>query len=208
MPSDTEKEWQKFHKIFPTYALMSIETRQDIFEGIAEHCKDGMVFVETGIFTGGSFCFLGSEVIKRNKSVEMHAVDNFLFENISPESEDEVIEAHGEQWRGNLYGLFLDNVERNGLTEITTVHSMDSIEASKDFEDDSIDFIHFDGSHDFTYVKDEIFGWIPKLKENSIIAGHDYPSLRHVIDPIFGEYLTVVNNESYIVELGEGFQID
>tara|TARA_Y100000310_G_scaffold268034_1_gene280450 strand:+ start:456 stop:1076 length:621 start_codon:yes stop_codon:yes gene_type:complete len=200
-----EKEWQKFHKVFPVYALMSIETRQDIFSTMAENAVDGMVFVETGIFTGGSFCFLGNELKKRNKQVTMHAVDNFLFENISKESEDEVVEAHGEEWRGRYYDLFLHNLETYGLTEMTEIHAMDSIEASKTFEDESIDFIHFDGSHASDYVKAEISAWLPKLKENSVIAGHDYPALYMTINSIFGNHIQVVNDESYIVKLGNGF---
>ena len=127
------------------------------------------------------------------------------FENISKESEDEVVEAHGEEWRGRLYELFLHNLETYGLTEMTEIHAMDSIEASKTFEDNSIDFIHFDGSHASEYVKAEISAWLPKLKENSVIAGHDYPALYMTINSIFGNHIQVINNESYIVKLGNGF---
>ena len=203
---EEEKYWEKCHKIFPVYALMGIDTRQDIFSSIAELASDGMTFVETGVFTGGSFCFLGNELNKRNKTVSMNAVDNFLFENISPESEDEVCDAHGEEWRGRLYDLFIHNLETYNLTDMTTIHAKDSIEASKDFEDNSIDFIHFDGDHNPNYVREEIQAWLPKLKEDSIIAGHDYKWLHPVIDSVFGkQHVWNVNNESYLVRIGQGF---
>ena len=191
-------------EVFPVYALMGMSTRQDIFGVIADRCKDGMNFVEVGIFTGGSFCFLGNELKKRNKRVTMHAVDNFLFENISQESENDVVEAHGEEWSGRFYDLFLHNLKTHGLTEMTKIHAMDSIETSKKFEDNSIDFIHFDGSHNMDYVRDEIFAWQPKLKKDSVIAGHDYSALRPVIDSIFGNDLIVINKESYVVKVGNG----
>ena len=81
---------------------------------------------------------------------------------------------------------------------------MDSIEASKKFEDNSIDFIHFDGNHNADYVRDEIFAWQPKLKKDSVIAGHDYNHLRGTIDFIFGNDLIVINDESYVVKIGDG----
>ena len=102
------------------------------------------------------------------------------------------------------YDLFLHNLKTHGLTEMTKIHAMDSIETSKKFEDNSIDFIHFDGNHNMDYVRDEIFAWQPKLKKDSVIAGHVYNALRPVIDSIFGNDLIVINKESYVVKLGNG----
>ena len=200
--------WDTSLNSFPVFALMGINTKESLFSKIAEDASNGMTFVETGIFTGGSFCFLGKELKKRNKTVSMHAVDNFLFQNISQHSANMVCKAHGEEWRGRFYDLFLHNLESCGLTNMTTIHAKDSIEASKDFEDSSIDFIHFDGSHDYRYVKEEIKAWFPKLKEDSVIAGHDYDSLSSVIDEVFGDQVETINNESYIVVLGKGLKSD
>ena len=188
---------------FPIYALMG-DAKSEIFSYVADNASDGMTFVETGVFVGGSLCYLGNELKKRNKTVSLNAVDDFLFENISPEGVDEVCEAHGEEWRGRFYDLFLHNLKTHGLTEMTKIHAMDSIETSKKFEDNSIDFIHFDGSHNMDYVRDEIFAWQPKLKKDSVIAGHDYSALRPVIDSIFGNDLIVINKESYVVKVGNG----
>jgi predicted O-methyltransferase YrrM len=42
------------------------------------------------------------------------------------------------------------------------------------FEDNSIDFIYIDGDHSYNAVKQDLEMYLPKLKDNGIIGGHDY----------------------------------
>ena len=49
-----------------------------------------------------------------------------------------------------------------------------SMEAIKDFNDNSLDFVFIDGNHDFRYVVDDIDEWSKKVKPGGIISGHDY----------------------------------
>jgi hypothetical protein len=49
-----------------------------------------------------------------------------------------------------------------------------SMEAVKDFEDDSIDFVYIDGNHQFRYIAEDLFEWTKKVKKGGIISGHDY----------------------------------
>jgi len=49
-----------------------------------------------------------------------------------------------------------------------------SMEAVKDFEDESIDFVYIDGHHGFKYVTEDIYEWSKKVKKGGIISGHDY----------------------------------
>ena len=49
-----------------------------------------------------------------------------------------------------------------------------SINASKQFEKESIDFVFIDGDHSYESVKNDIKYWEPKVKENGLIIGHDY----------------------------------
>lgn len=37
-----------------------------------------------------------------------------------------------------------------------------------------MDFVFIDAAHDYESVKKDINAWLPKVKENGIIAGHDY----------------------------------
>ena len=49
-----------------------------------------------------------------------------------------------------------------------------SVDAAKDFEDESLDFVYIDGSHNFDSVMLDLLYWVPKVKTGGIVAGHDY----------------------------------
>lgn len=49
-----------------------------------------------------------------------------------------------------------------------------SVEAAKDFEDGSLDFVFIDAAHDFVNVVNDLAAWEPKVKSGGCIAGHDF----------------------------------
>lgn len=49
-----------------------------------------------------------------------------------------------------------------------------SMEAVKDFKDNSLDFVYIDGNHDFLNVAQDIHYWTKKVRPGGIVAGHDY----------------------------------
>ena len=54
-----------------------------------------------------------------------------------------------------------------------------SKDACKDFEDESLDFIFIDGSHEFEDCYNDIINWYPKVKKNGVIMGHDWYHSSH-----------------------------
>lgn len=49
-----------------------------------------------------------------------------------------------------------------------------SIEAVKQFTDDSLDFVYIDANHSYDAVKEDITIWTPKVRSGGIVSGHDY----------------------------------
>lgn len=49
-----------------------------------------------------------------------------------------------------------------------------SMEAVKEFQNSSIDFVYIDANHQFDYVVNDIIEWTKKVKKGGIVAGHDY----------------------------------
>lgn len=49
-----------------------------------------------------------------------------------------------------------------------------SIEAVKDFSDESLDFVYIDANHSYQSVLDDINAWYYKVKKNGVLAGHDF----------------------------------
>jgi hypothetical protein len=49
-----------------------------------------------------------------------------------------------------------------------------SVDAAKDFEDESLDFVFIDGDHEFQAITNDIAVWLKKIRKGGIISGHDY----------------------------------
>jgi hypothetical protein len=49
-----------------------------------------------------------------------------------------------------------------------------SMDAVRDFPDESISAVYIDAHHGFKYVAEDLWEWSKKVKKGGIIAGHDY----------------------------------
>ncbi len=49
-----------------------------------------------------------------------------------------------------------------------------SMDAVKDFEDCSLDFVYIDANHSYKHVTEDITEWSKKIKPGGIVSGHDY----------------------------------
>lgn len=72
--------------------------------------------------------------------------------------------------------------------EIIKKFSMDAI---KDFADESLDFVYIDGDHNFQNCTNDIAEWSKKIRYGGIISGHDYirhnkPTNIHVYEVVRG----------------------
>lgn len=59
--------------------------------------------------------------------------------------------------------------------EIIKAYSMDAL---KQFKDESLDFVYIDANHREEFVTQDITGWIKKVRKGGIISGHDYARIR------------------------------
>lgn len=87
------------------------------------------------------------------------------------------------------------SILRDNLKDFSNVvfHVIDSVEASKKFEDRSIDMVFIDGDHRYPKVRQDIEAWLPKAKK--IICGHDYidehPLVVKAVKEVFGVNFTL-----------------
>jgi len=49
-----------------------------------------------------------------------------------------------------------------------------SVDASKTFQDESIDYIFIDCNHTYEWVVEDLKAWVPKVRQGGIVMGHDY----------------------------------
>ncbi len=180
--------------------LVDEETHREVFQAIADRFTSDMVFVETGVFLGSDIVTFGLRCKDRKIYPEIWAVDNFLSENISEASKN-YVGVHDD-----FRGAFERNLQNVGLWGDVLIIESDSVEAADEFEDESVDFLFLDSCHEYTFVKNELEKWLPKMKKDSIIAGHDYPSdgIKRAVAEVLGEVTTTSNGASYIKVIGKG----
>lgn len=82
------------------------------------------------------------------------------------------IDAWPGAWEGNR-PTFIRNINRAPELPIQWLH-VDSLEAARLFDDESLDLVFMDSDHTYEHVIKEIRLWLPKVKLGGILCGHDY----------------------------------
>ena len=72
---------------------------------------------------------------------------------------------------------YLAEYLENGQCQLIRKPSMDAV---KEFEDNSLDFVYIDGNHLFKYVADDMCEWWKKVKKGGVMCGHDYTDTEHL----------------------------
>lgn len=69
--------------------------------------------------------------------------------------------------------------------EIVRKFSMDAV---KDFEDESLDFVYIDANHRFEFAAQDVGFWSRKVKRGGIVSGHDYirQTGNHIVQAVQG----------------------
>lgn len=128
------------------------------YERIANQLPDNCIVVEVGVADGASSLFLAEKLYSLSKKFKMYLVDNMGYGGYHQMN---------TIWR---------NVHESGLADYIEIIPKDSVEASKDFNGNSLDLVFIDSSHEYNSTKKEIVSWYGKLKDEGIFAGHDATS--------------------------------
>ena len=161
-------------------------TYPSLYKNVVRKFPSGSKFVEIGSWKGKSSAFMAVEIANSNKDIEFYCIDNWMG---SSEHKDV-----GEI--DSLYDIFTENMKP--LERYYQKIRNNSIEAARCFEDESLDFVFIDASHEYEDVKKDIQVWLPKVKKNGILAGHDYyvgeydyfPGVKKAVDECLTNFLT------------------
>lgn len=116
--------------------------------------------VEVGVREG-----IYSEVLlQTNPGVELYGVDPYIFYET----------AGNFRMKKQLDTYYKMAVGRFATYKNYTLIKKTSMEAVKDFENESLDFVYIDANHEYSYIFEDIVEWSKKIKVGGIISGHDY----------------------------------
>ena len=156
----------------------------ELYKKMVEKFPSGSKFVEIGSWKGMSSAYMAVEIANSGKNIDFYCVDTW---EGSVEHEQYGIDT------STLYDTFLDNM--SPLQKYYKAIRAKSLQAVKQFEDKSLDFIFIDASHEYQDVKEDIIAWIPKLKEGGVISGHDYlnpdfPGVEQAVKEVLGNNIS------------------
>lgn len=176
----------------------------DIYNLILQKLPSGSTVVEIGVFYGRSLAYAGVEIINSGKDIKLFGVDNFLG------SPNETSSVGWGNVTDDTYIQCINNLEP--IKAITTIIKGNSVDVASQFDNKSLDFVYIDASHSYQYIKADINAWLPKIKKNGFIGGHDYEhydpehldgGVTRAVDDVFGKKnITIVNKcQSWLYEV-------
>jgi hypothetical protein len=98
-----------------------------------------------------------------NPGVKLYCVDPW---EVYPGYRDHVGQDH-------LEVLYNDTIARTKPYNCEIIRGF-SMDAVKNFEDESLDFVYIDANHDYKHVTEDITEWSKKVRKGGIVSGHDY----------------------------------
>lgn len=120
-------------------------------------------FAEIGVWIGLSLRHLVIELKKTGEPFTVYAVD--LWDELDGDT-------NGEGLQKNSFELFKKHMGEY-LQDVIIIKKESNLSAL-DIEDQSLDIVFIDASHDYESVSKNISSWLPKIKINGYLSGHDY----------------------------------
>ena len=145
------------------------------YDWVAGRMPNDCRICEVGVADGESALYLAKALLSRGKDFTLYMVDNM------------------DYGQYNQIVTIYKNIIKTGLGSFIEVIPKDSIEASKDFNDGFLDFVFLDSSHQYQETRDSIIAWWPKVKDEGVIAGHDYylyDSVKKAVTELIPESIT------------------
>lgn len=141
---------------------------KNVLLSLVEQIKcEGMQIVEVGCWKGFTTAHL-ADAIKDLHGI-VWAVDHW--KGNEGTAQEEIV------LRTDIYALFEKNLRTLKLRDFIKPLKMDSITASKEIVDATIDLVFLDADHRYNEFYADLMAWYPKVKIGGIITGHDCEKL-------------------------------
>lgn len=131
------------------------------------------LFTGVGVEVGVEKGWFSRTICMANPGIKLYGVDPWKKQKYDRKRYTKEI---GEEFREKA-------IRRMAGFDWTPVQKL-SVEAAKDFEDESLDFVYIDAAHDYENVSNDLKAWYPKVKIGGIMSGHDYSKYRDHFDVI------------------------
>jgi len=168
-------------------------TYGEIYSEMVNKFQNGSHFVEIGSWRGRSAAYMAVEIINSGFDIKFDCVDTW---EGSVEHKEHNLVKNSTLWDDFKKNIFPVKHVINPIKLKSTI-------ASKNYADNSLDFVFIDAGHSYREVVEDILNWLPKVKINGFIGGHDYLSeenqfccagVNNAVNEIFGDDVTARNH--------------
>jgi hypothetical protein len=123
-------------------------------------------FIEMGYKVGAEIGTGEGKFSKKlcQESLKLYTIDPW-------KAYDEYCDPNGQKWFDSLYEQAKKVLASYPKCKLVRKTSM---EAVKDFDDESLDFVYIDANHQLKYIIEDLVEWTRKVRSGGIISGHDY----------------------------------
>jgi predicted O-methyltransferase YrrM len=154
----------KIHGVHEHFGVIESLVRKNNFK----------IGAELGVFHGYHL----NHLLEACRNLKMIAVD--LYENVQGTGYDDLEKVDFEK-------IYVNTKNKLDLYNRCSIIRKNTIEASKEIDNKSIDFVFIDADHRYEGVKADISAWQPKVKNSGIISGHDidepsWPGVRKAVE--------------------------
>jgi predicted O-methyltransferase YrrM len=156
-------------------------TYPHLYSQMVKTFPSGSHFIELGSWKGMSAAFMAVEIINSGKNIKFDCIDIWSEQPYLTDTKQDLLGL-------DLMNRFLENTKP--VSHIINAIRSDSVVAAENYADKSVDFVFIDGDHSYEGCLRDIQAWLPKMKPNSILAGHDYAwhaPIQEAVKTVFGE---------------------
>lgn len=138
-----------------------VDPRYSTYQFLNKYFPNG-TFCELGVFAGDN---LKKMLLECNPKM-LYGID--VFEDVGKVTVTDNVQ---QSTYDNYYADLLDFEEHHSNLKLVKGYTYNAV---SQFQDNSFDFLYIDADHSYEGVSTDLNDWFCKVKENGIIAGHDY----------------------------------
>ena len=142
---------------------------ENLYDRMVDSSNEGATFVEVGAWFGKSTNHMATKIKESGKKIDFIAVDTWKG-SLDEELHQNIVGSFG----GDIYSDFIENTILSGNDKSFKTIKDTSENASKQFPNNSIDYIMIDAGHDYDSVINDLKRWYHKVKPGGIVSGDDY----------------------------------
>jgi predicted O-methyltransferase YrrM len=144
----------------------------ELYHSMVQWAPKNAKFVELGAWRGRSTAYLAGEIKRSRKNIQLDVVDTW--QGTANEKYHRNFIAQLTANGRTLFAEFMHNMKACGVADYLRPVQKTSVEAAKDYENQSLDFVFIDADHTYKCVCQDIDAWLPKVRPGGVLAGHDY----------------------------------